>query len=681
MRKPGTPRALDLKTALNPAQIRATTATGGTHLVIAGAGTGKTRTLVYRVAHLVAQGTPPEALLLLTFTRRAADEMLRRATAIVGNGCRRVAGGTFHSFANSVLRRHGRRLGYAEGFTILDKSDASDVVGMVRTEGGFARSGRRFPRKDTLAGLFSKHVNTGRALDELVAEDIPQFAAEQDAIAEVMKRYGARKRAQNVLDYDDLLIGLRDLLAGHSAVRSEVTRRFREVLVDEYQDTNRLQAHITALLGAGGTHLMVVGDEAQSIYGFRGADFRNILDFRKIFPDTTVTKLEQNYRSTQPILDLANASLSKAQEGFDKRLTAIDTDARDQRPRLIRAEDEHAEARFVAERVLALRESGIALREIAILARAGWHLSILELALAERNIPFRKFGGLKFLEAAHVKDVLALLRLGTNPRDAVAWFRVLQLAEGVGPATAQRLATAVVDHGGDVAPLESKALENRRYGKIIKRLARTVRRLTQPDQSLDARLEHALTVYRKLMPSRYDNAEARARDLEALPVLAAKFETLEDFLGSLAIEPPQTITQTSDDPDDEMLTLSTVHSAKGLEWHTVFVLGLVAGQFPSRASDGAAFEEERRLLYVAITRARRNLFLMRPESLAQRGGWGHRLVAISPLLAELDLDRLVEEEIFRPSEDVSISDGTLEGSDRTSDDEALRRIQAYFGDV
>lgn len=680
MSRTGAAEAPHPHAALNPAQTRAATAGDGMHLVVAGAGTGKTRTLVYRVAHLVRQGTPPEALLLLTFTRRAAEEMLRRAAALSGEGCGRVAGGTFHSFANSVLRRHARRLGYSEGFTILDKGDAADVVGMVRTEGGYTRTGRRFPRKDTLANLFSKQVNTGRSLDKLIAEEIPQFAADRDAIAALMARYSERKKAQNVLDYDDLLVGLRDLLAGHDAVRGELAKRFRHVLVDEYQDTNRLQAHITALLGAACGNLMVVGDEAQSIYGFRGADFRNIVDFPKLFPAAAVTKLERNYRSTQPILDLANAVLERARESFDKRLVA-DATAEAERPRLVRAEDEHAQARYVAERILALREQGTPLAQIAVLARAGWHMSVLELALAERNIPFRKFGGLQFLEAAHVKDVLALLRLGSNPRDATAWFRVLQLAEGVGPATAQRLAAAVVDAGGDLGPLASQGVRAQRYGKVVGRLARAVRRLGETDLGLPARLEHALDVYRKLMPSRYDDAAARARDLEALPVIAARFDSLEAFLGALAIEPPQNLVDTADDADDEVLTLSTVHSAKGLEWHTVFILDLVAGHFPNRAAQGEDdYEEERRLLYVAVTRARRNLYLMRPETLAQRGGWGHRLVAISPLLADLDLAALVDEEVYRPPDEQVPGEADASDAGDAADDEALRRIQSYFGD-
>lgn len=679
-------RPLDLRGDLNPAQLRAATADAGVHLVVAGAGTGKTRTLVYRVAHLVSRGAQPESLLLLTFTRRAAEEMLRRATAISGDGCRRVAGGTFHGFGHTVLRRHGHLIGYKAGFTILDKGDAADVVGMVRTEGGFARSGRRFPRKDTLANLFSKRINTGRDLEALIAEEMPQFAGEGEAIAKLMEGYGERKRAQNVLDYDDLLVGLRDLLAAHEDVRNQLARRFRHVLVDEYQDTNRLQAHIAALLGAACGNLMVVGDEAQSIYGFRGADFRNIVDFEKVFPAAETLKLELNYRSTQPILDLANAILARAREGFEKRLRSAHDEGRGEaaeRPRLVRTEDEHSQARFVAERVLALREQGRSLADIAVLGRAGWHLGVLELELAERNVPFRKYGGLQFLEAAHIKDVLALLRLGSNPLDAVAWFRVLQLASGVGPATAHRLTTAVIDRGGDLAALESPRVKKQRYGKTVAELAATVRRLGSEEIGLMARLELALETYRQLMPMRYDDATARARDLDALPVIAGRFDSLQAFLAALAIEPPQRLAAGGDDAEDEVLTLSTVHSAKGLEWQTVFILDLVDGHFPSRAAvQSDDYEEERRLLYVAVTRARGDLYLMRPETLTQRGGWGHRLAPISPLLAELDLDSLVEETLYRPAPEPLDGDGDGQPTKGPSSagDEAWRRIQAYFGD-
>ena len=679
------PKRLDFEADLNPAQRRAATAGAGSHLVVAGAGTGKTRTLVYRVAHLVDRGSAPEQILLLTFTRRAASEMLRRAAQVLDARCHRVAGGTFHSFANLVLRRHARKLGFDEGFTILDPSDANDLVGLVRTEGGFAKSGRRFPRKESLASLISKHTNTGRTWAELIADDMPRFADDRPAIETLAARYAAKKREQNVMDYDDLLTSLRDLLAKHDDVRRQLGTRYRHVLIDEYQDTNRLQAHITALLAAACGNVMVVGDEAQSIYGFRGASFHNIIDFPTLFPKATVTKLEQNYRSTQPILDLANALLARAREGFGKNLVATRTQGReettpaDPRPILVRSEDEHLQARFIAERVLSLREQGTGLADIAILARAAWHTAVLELALAEHNIPFRKFGGLQFLETAHIKDVLCLLRLAINPRDATAWFRVLQLVPGVGPAIAQRLGQSVIDGGGDLAPLRSAAVRKQKFAKGVARIADLVTTIGRPDQALAERLDQALDAYKTMMPDRYDDADSRARDLEALPVIAGRHDTLESLLGALAIEPPQRLQSSEDDPEDELLTLSTVHSAKGLEWPVVFVLNLVEGHFPSRAArDAEAFEEERRLLYVAITRARRELYLMRPETLAQRRGWGHRLAPISPLLADLDLDTLTEEQVFQPFGTPETSPG--EEASATVDDEALRRIQAYFGD-
>lgn len=673
-------RSFDPAASLNQAQRRAATAEPGPHLVVAGAGTGKTRTLVYRVAHLVASGAAPEQILLLTFTRRAADEMLRRAAALLDARCRRVAGGTFHSFANQVLRRHARRVGFDEGFTILDASDAGDLVGLVRTEGGFAKTGRRFPRKETLAALISKRTNTGRSLADLLSSELPQHASDEPAIEKLAARYCETKRAQNVMDYDDLLVHLRTLLTEHAAVRRQLGNHFRHLLVDEYQDTNRLQAHITALLATATGSVMVVGDEAQSIYGFRGADFRNIIDFTRLFPQATITKLEQNYRSTQPILDLANALLAGAREGFGKQLRSEITG--DARPQLVRTEDEHDQARFVAERVLTLREQGVALSDMAVLVRAAWHTNALELALAERNIPFRKFGGQRFLEAAHIKDVLALLRLAANPRDATAWFRVLQWAEGVGPATAQRLGQAVVDAGGDLAPLRAAMAARQRFGRQVARIAGMVENLGRQDLDLAERLEHALGAYRRLMPEDDEHAEHRTRDLEALPVIAGRYDDLESFLGALAIEPAEQLKVTGDDPEDELLVLSTVHSAKGLEWHSVFVLGMVEGMFPNRAArDADAFEEERRLLYVAITRCRRQLFLLRPETLAQRSGWGHRLIAISPLLAELDLAALVEELPYQPAREPD-ADADADRSQRKDapGDEALRRIQAYFGD-
>ena len=406
---PGEDPTLRLQAALNSAQLAAVMAPDGPHLVVAGAGTGKTRTLVYRVAWLIQRGVAPESILLLTFTRRAAQEMLKRASGLLDERCRRVSGGTFHSFANLVLRRHAVKLGISNRFTILDRADAVDLLQALRTEAGYDKNGKRFPRADSLVDLYSKQINTQRPLETLIAEAMPQFADEKDAILDLGGRYRRRKYEQSVLDYDDMLVCLRDVLAQHDDVRREIAGMYRHVLVDEYQDTNRLQAHIAALLASVHRNILVVGDEAQSIYSFRGASFRNIIDFPKIFPGCRETLLEQSYRSTQGILDLGNALLEQAKERFPKRLFSLIQG--EGKPILMRVRDDYAQADFICRRILELREEGVPLSQMAVLARAAWHSNTLELELGSRNIPFRKFGGLKFVEAAHIKDVSAILKL------------------------------------------------------------------------------------------------------------------------------------------------------------------------------------------------------------------------------------------------------------------------------
>ncbi len=676
----GSARAIDFAADLNPAQRAAVAALDGPHLIVAGAGSGKTRTLVYRVANLVARGVAPESILLLTFTRRAAHEMLRRAEAILDERCRRVAGGTFHSFANLVLRRYGQKLGYEGGFTILDRADAADLVGLLRTEGGYDRQGRRFPRKDTILDLFSKQVNTHRPLADLLAEDYPQFLDDLDALSELARAYEARKREHNVMDYDDLLVNLRDLLVHHEEVRGKLAALYRFVMVDEYQDTNRLQAHIAALLAAGHGNLMVVGDDAQSIYSFRGADFRNIMDFPKVFPGCQISVLEQNYRSTQPILDLANAILEGAREKYAKSLFTEIPGA--SRPLLVRTADDEGQARFVAERVLELREEGVPLRDIAVLCRAAWHSNTLELELRRRNLPFRKFGGIKFVEAAHVKDVCALLRLSANPRDAGAWFRILQFYDGIGPRTAQAIGQQVIAQGGDLAVLVAPELARRKFGPDLAALRQLLGRLAAPGLGLAERVDQAVAAYRELMPAKYDDAQRRSRDLEALLALAGRYPTVEEFLTDLAIEPPEVARPGArDDREDEWLTVSTVHSAKGLEWHTVFLIHLNSGQFPAYRSlvdpDPAVLEEERRLFYVGVTRAQQNLYLLKPETLPRRGAWGGEIAEMTPFLAELSrLGELVEAVVYAPE---TAEEGWREGEAAAGDGALLARIQDYFG--
>ncbi len=667
---------IDFERELNPAQREAVESLDGPHLVIAGAGSGKTRTLVYRVANLVLQGVHPESILLLTFTRRAAQEMLRRATGLLDERCRRVSGGTFHSFANMTLRRWADALGYGNGFTIIDRSDCVDLIGILRTEGAYERKGRRFPRADTLLKLYSKEINTSRPLQQLLEDEYPQFEGDVEAIAELRTRYGERKQQQNVMDYDDLLVNLRKLLVEHKPARRKLGATFRYVMVDEYQDTNRLQAHIGALLASAHGNIMVVGDDAQSIYGFRGADFRNIIDFPRIFPRAKTILLEQNYRSIQPILDLGNAILEKAREKYSKTLyTELPGD---NKPVLLRTVDDYSQAEFICDRVLALREEGVPLQEIAVLARAAWHTNTLELELGNRNIPFRKFGGLRFVEAAHVKDVSALLKLGSNPLDAAAWFRILQFFEGIGPKTARTLADAVVSAGGVLEPLVAPKVAKRRYGNDLEVLKRLLENVAEGE--LSERLDRVIEQYRRWMPKKYDDATRRARDLEALEVIASRYDELEAFLSDLAIDPPdfrRPEATLGADSEDEWMTLSTIHSAKGLEWHTVFVVQLNMGRFPGYPSlqDADQYEEERRLLYVAVTRAKSNLFLIKPEEQRSRGGY-FEVAELSPLVAEIDkLDELVKDETFAPSPEAE-EDAAGDGGEE--DDEQLQRIQDYF---
>ena len=477
------------------------------------------------------------------------------------------------------------------------------------------------------------------------------------------------------MDYDDLLVNLRELLANHDEVRRKVSSAYRYLMVDEYQDTNRLQAHIGALLASEHGNIMVVGDDAQSIYSFRGADFKNIMDFPKIFPDCVTFTLEQNYRSTQPILDLGNAILARAQKKYEKKLWS-DVEGKE-KPLFVRTSDANDQSEFICRRVLALREEGVPLSEIAVLARAAWHTNALEIALQARNVPFRKFGGIRFVESAHVKDVCALLKLGVNPSDAGAWHRVLQLFPGVGPKTAQRIAAAVVAKGGDPSVLGDPQFAKRKYTSDLKKLRRLVERTKEEGVSVARRLEHVLLAYKDWMGKKYDDVKRRQRDLDALRALAERYDTVEGFLSDIAIDPPDFVRQDPrDDPEDEWMTLSTIHSAKGLEWDVVFVVHLNAGQFPSQntMADSDSFEEERRLFYVAVTRAKRNLYLMKPDQVWQRA-YSYEVGEVSPLLEEIPgLARLVDEEYFAAKWEHREGDfGSSGPSGR------LGHIQDYFG--
>src|SRR5262245_40434805 len=474
---------IDYAAELNAAQHDAATTLEGPVLVIAGAGSGKTRTLVYRVARLVESGVPPAQILLLTFTRKASEEMLGRASALVGGSCDRVAGGTFHSFANIVLRRAGRPIGLEPGFTILDRSDAEDVLSLLRSRAGLDRKDRRFPRKNTILEVLSMAVNRSMPLPEVIAAGWPHLLDHLEDLTRLGDQYTRYKRDRGLVDYDDLLVLLRDLLHEAPETAERLSSTYRYIMVDEYQDTNRLQSEIVRGLAVTHDNVMAVGDDSQSIYSFRGANFRNIMDFETFFPGTRLIKLEENYRSTPPILGLANAIIDRAPEKYTKVLRAQATSG--ERPVLVRCPDDRGQSRFVCQRILELREEGVALDDIAVLFRSSYHSFDLELELQRHDIPFVKRGGFKFIETAHVKDVLAHLRVVANPRDAVSWHRVLLLLDGLGPKTADDVLRHVGDAADAVAAADRLADYPRRgaYTKELGRLGQLLRQVAVEGRS------------------------------------------------------------------------------------------------------------------------------------------------------------------------------------------------------
>lgn len=623
----------------NEGQRAAITAGGGPHLVIAGAGTGKTRTLTHRVAWLIEHGVAPQQIVLLTFTRRAAREMLERVAKISGPEAHYVRGGTFHGFALTALRRHADAIGYPEGFTILDRGDAEALVGLCRAESVSGDLGRRFPKRNTLLKILSKQINTGRELGDLLVEEWPQYADFEDAIRKIGVRYAERKQRQGVMDYDDLLVQLDRLLVEHPDRRERLASACRHVLVDEYQDTNRVQARIAGLLASATGNLMVVGDEAQSIYAFRGATVDNILSFPDVFQGAQRTVLDVNYRSVQPVLDLANAVLRSCTRGFDKALKS--TLHGGDKPALVDVLDGHEQADAVVAQILALREEGFDLSSQAVLFRSGHHAHLVELALAEADVPFRKYGGMRFVEAAHIKDVVSLLRLVANPRDVLAWSRVLPWMEGVGAKTAATIAESVVVAEPPV--LDPEPYKKKRYGGDLVELARMLAVAAEVRDDVPALLQVVVPWYTERLKVIYEDWKKRIKDLDTLDLVAERQPVLDDFLGELALDPIEedAVAGPADDEDD-ILTLSTIHSAKGLEWDVVYLLELSDGAFPSGYAlrEDADLDEERRLLYVAVTRARRGLYLMRPRLSGPRWG-GDALAPGCTLLDDIpDLDAL-----------------------------------------
>jgi DNA helicase II / ATP-dependent DNA helicase PcrA len=611
---------------LNEEQRAAATHPGGPLLVLAGAGTGKTTTLAARVAWLIDDGAAPERVLLLTFTRRAAREMLARARAYLGrspNGrhAGRVVGGTFHSVAHRFVRRHAAALGLPSGFGVLDAGDAADLLDLVRQDAGLGQTGKRFPRKSTLLDIYSRTVNAQRPLRELLAEAFPWCERHGEDLGRLFVEYGARKRSLGVIDLDDLLLHWR-ALACDPVVGGEMGRAVDHLLIDEYQDVNGLQVDLVRALRAERRDVTVVGDDLQAIYGFRAASARHILDFPEHFPGAAVVTLERNYRATQPLLDVANAVADQAERAYPRQLRAerLGAGAAGSAPELVFCLDEGAQAGEVCDRVLDARERGAALREQAVLMRASHDSDLLELELARRDIPYVKYGGLRYLEAAHVKDFLALLRLADNPADRLSWFRWLQLLDGVGPAIARRVLEALEPDSGGLGEVlgrwpdaqDALPAEAREPGAAVIAALSAV----ADERAAGVRAERLRDALAPIVEVHYPDGPVRLQDLDALVAAAGQASDLGRFVADLVLDPPATSSDLAGDAslDEDWLVLSTVHSAKGLEWRAVHVLALYDGNFPSdlSAGDREAIDEERRLLYVALTRAQRELHLYVP---------------------------------------------------------------------
>lgn len=603
------------------------TFTSGPLLVIAGAGTGKTMTLAHRVAHLLISGVSPERILLLTFTRRASQEMTRRVESIVRVATKDLSfaplpsgglpwAGTFHSIANRLLRRFAHNLGLDPGFSVLDRSDAADIMDVVRHELKLTRTARRFPKKDTCLAIYSRCVNTQRPLTETLDKIYPWCADWADELAELFRQYVVRKQQIQSLDYDDLLSYWCHLVA-ETEFAEQIGSSFDHVLVDEYQDTNLSQAQILNALKPDGKGVTVVGDDAQSIYSFRAAEVENILGFPdQYMPSAQVITLEQNYRSTQPILDSANCLIAESERQYRKNLYSERQDGA--KPRYVTVEDGDAEAEFVVEAILENRELGLALKDQAVLFRGSHHSDRLELELLRRNIPYVKYGGLKFLEASHVKDLLSVLKWAENPKNEVAAFRVLKLLPGMGPANAARCFEhlAVGDHlFSSLQAFRAPSACSVDWPAFCE-LLDSISDDAHEEQGWQSQLAAVRRWYQPHLERIYDGLDTREADLEQLEQISGRYPTRERFLTELTLDPPSAAGDLAGDPllDEDYLILSTVHSAKGQEWESVFVLNVSDGNFPSEFATGKPemIEEERRLLYVAMTRAKQSLSMIAP---------------------------------------------------------------------
>ncbi len=610
---------IDYEDLLNQSQFKAVTETEGPVLVIAGAGTGKTRTLVYRVARLIESGVKPGEILLLTFTRKAAYEMLNRASNLLDERCSRVEGGTFHFYCSKLLHIYHDAIGYPANFTIIDAADARDTIQFLRSRLDIQSLKVRFPNKNTLYSIFSSSLNKKTTIEKIVADEYPQFYQHLELIEKLFVNYKEYKKLNHVMDFDDLLTETRDLLVYNPDICKKVAAGNRYVMVDEYQDTNSLQAELSELFSSYHNNLMAVGDDAQSIYSFRGADHKNILQFPERFKNSKIIRLEKNYRSTQAILNLANQIIKQASEKFDKELFTDNESG--VLPGIVKASNNNDQSRFLTQMILNMREQGIELKNIAVLFRNGRDSFDLEIALNNMNIPYVKYGGQKFTEAAHIKDVLAHLRVFVNPLDTIAWNRVLMLIDGIGPKTAADL-FKWIRNSEKPYTFHTAGVANEKYLSQLKALAALFKKMQNAGGNVREILEKVVEYYQKFCEKRYDDYPKRLKDLQIFIDISGTYSSIQKMLEELALEPIEsTAFQTEESQKDENpLILSTIHSAKGLEWHTVFIIQCLDGIIPSGYSveSKEKLDEELRLLYVAATRAREQLFFTYP-AVSQNG--------------------------------------------------------------
>ncbi len=632
---------IDFSTDLNPEQLAVATAGGGPTLVIAGAGSGKTRALVYRLAWLVHQGVDPGRIMLVTFTNRAAREMLSRVEVLVKQKTREIWGGTFHHIANRVLRTHGSRLGIASDFTILDREDAGDLLATCVEESGVDTKQRRFPQKGVLAAISSFIQNTIEPLQAVLSKRYPMFMQEIDGIEKVLVLYSEKKRQRQLLDYDDLLSQWLRLMMEHPDVRDILATQFQHVLVDEYQDTNTIQGAIVDLVASKHRNLTVVGDDSQSIYSFRGASFENIITFKNRYPDAREYKLETNYRSVPEILTLANASIAHNSRRLPKDLRAVR--GAGLKPTIVPCQDHYTQSRFIAEYVLHLLDEGRTLNDIAVLYRSHWHSLEIQFEFQRRNIPFHIRGGLRFFEQAHMKDILCYLRVIHNPRDELAWMRLLKMLPRVGSALSRRVWRNIGDAADpfkEVFTVETASLLPTSARPFLAEFLAVVKEasaIDSPAEVIDLVMKKS---YEDYLVSHYDGAALRKEDVRALANFASQYKSVEAFLADVALSGEFSGETCVTGPEEqEFVILSTVHQAKGLEWPVVFIPWLADGRFPSDMAMNHQddLEEERRVFHVAVTRARDELYLVIPQVYRNRGG---NLIVMKPsrFLTELSHD-------------------------------------------